>query len=378
MRFKLVTGLVAAMLGLAASTLAAERDIPAWHKADPGTHAFLGDDGGGVDTATVCDTADRYRDWLDYQHPSGCRTFQHDLPVVIEIVTFDPAKDTVHFHDGDLGLPIAKVQIPSKRFVGYIRLDELHPIIPAGTTIHLNRIGNETFELHPRAKIGGRGEHGIQLGDHVTAKVIRYDPSSEDEWDLHVTILDGEHAGQSGWMLSTVSADADDGHPVFQYSDAMISIPAAVAALARFNCKDLAPRSGAYESGKFDAAFKELQPLANERCPEAEHLLGVMYAEGQGVQKDLVHAYALLLLAYSDGMTPVGKTAVIPVLGDDEHTLEIVQFGAELSADQLDSARPLRRSLHKKEGSSQTRKRQVPLRSPIRSRRFVPGSPATS
>ena len=262
MRFKLITTeIVAAMLCLAAAAFAAEKDIPAWHKADPGTHAFLGDDGGGVDTATVCDTADQYRDWLDRlddRHSPGCQTFQHDLPVVIETVTFDPTKDTVHFHDGDLGLPIAKVQIPSKRFVGYMRIDELHPIIPAGTTIHLNRIGNETFELYPRAKIGGQSEHGIQLGDHVTEKVITYDPSIEDECDLHVTILDGEHAGQSGWMLSTVSADADDGHPVFQYSDAMISIPAAVAALARFNCKDLAPRSGAYESGNFDAAFKEV------------------------------------------------------------------------------------------------------------------------
>jgi hypothetical protein len=140
MRFRLVaTKVVAAMLGLAASALAAEKDVPAWHKADPGTHAFLGDDGGGVDTATVCDTADRYRDWLDRlddQHSPGCRTFQHDLPVVIAIVTFDPAKDVVHFHDGDVGLPIAKVRIPSKGFVGYIRLDELHPIIPAGTIIH--------------------------------------------------------------------------------------------------------------------------------------------------------------------------------------------------------------------------------------------------
>ena len=62
MRLKVVTMEVfAAMLGLVAAALAAEKDVPAWHKADPGTHAFLGDDGGGADTATVCATADNYR-----------------------------------------------------------------------------------------------------------------------------------------------------------------------------------------------------------------------------------------------------------------------------------------------------------------------------
>ncbi len=253
MRFKLVTTkVVAAMLGLAASALAAEKDVPAWHKADPGTHAFLGDDGGGVDTATVCDTADRYRDWLDQQHPPGCQTFQHDLPVVVQIVTFDPAKDIVHFHDGDLGLPIAKVHISSKRFVGYIRLQELHPIIPAEAVVQFKKVGNGTIEFLVGNDIDFK--HGIQLGDHVTAKILKYDPSNDDDW-LHVTILDGEHAGQSGWMRPA-GAEADDGHPIDQFTDAVISIPAAVAALARFNCKDVVPRSGAYESGNFDAAFK--------------------------------------------------------------------------------------------------------------------------
>ncbi len=49
--------------------------------------AFLGDDGGGVETRTVCGTADRYRDWLEGEHPSGCHTFQRELPVIIEVVT---------------------------------------------------------------------------------------------------------------------------------------------------------------------------------------------------------------------------------------------------------------------------------------------------
>jgi hypothetical protein len=44
---------------------AADNTVPSWRKALLGTRdAYLGDDGGGVNTATVCDTADRYRDWL--------------------------------------------------------------------------------------------------------------------------------------------------------------------------------------------------------------------------------------------------------------------------------------------------------------------------
>ncbi len=138
----------------------ADKDAPAWKKAAPGTHAFLGDDGGGVNTATVCDTADGFRDWLKYEHPRGCQTFQHDLPVVIEVVTFDPVED----EQGTVGLPIVKVHIPSRRFVGYLQLLALHPVIPAGTVVHFKKTGNETFELFPTSKIGsGKDDKGLDL-----------------------------------------------------------------------------------------------------------------------------------------------------------------------------------------------------------------------
>jgi hypothetical protein len=55
-----------------------------------GTHAFLGDDGGGVNTATECDTADRFRDWLNMESAPGCQTFQQDLPIVIESYCWTP------------------------------------------------------------------------------------------------------------------------------------------------------------------------------------------------------------------------------------------------------------------------------------------------
>jgi hypothetical protein len=97
-----------------------------------------------------------------------------------------------------------------------------------------------------------------------------------------------------------------------------------------------------YESGDYSGALKEIEPLAKPDCPEALHLLGVMYGKGQGVTQDLVRAYALLLVAYGAGMTPVGGSgAVMPALGDDPNELEIVQFGAKLTPTQLSRAEEL-------------------------------------
>jgi len=339
-------GTVAAIIALVSLAVGGEEDVPAWKKPAPGTRAFLGDDGGGVDTATVCSTVDEYRSWLDDEHPRGCKSFQHGLPVVIETVIFDPAKDTEPIGYNNLrvpvvvGLPIVKVRIPTTRFTGYLRLDELQPVIPPGTVIQFKVSGTNTLKLFPN---GNTQDHAIELGDHVTVKVITYEPS------LHVTIIDGEHAGQSGWMSSFLVADANDGVLIDQFSQAIVS-SAGLGAAAGFNCHDVVPHSGASDNGNFVAAFKELEPLANARCPEAEHLLGVMYAEGRGVQKDVAHAFALLLLAYSDGVTPVGKKVFVPVVGDDENALEIVQFGAQLTSEQLDLAEGMATKFAQKRG----------------------------
>jgi hypothetical protein len=68
-----------------------ENKVFAWKNHIVGTYAFLGDYGGGANTATVCDTADRYRDWLKMESAPGCQTFQSDLPIVIEVVLLDAA-----------------------------------------------------------------------------------------------------------------------------------------------------------------------------------------------------------------------------------------------------------------------------------------------
>jgi hypothetical protein len=212
-----VAGATAAAVAFRAPSFGAQQGGLAWKEPVPGARAYLGDDGGGVNTVTVCETADRFRDWLEGEHPLGCQTFQHDLPTIIEIVTYDPVAD----RQGDVGLPIAKVHIPSRQFVGYLRLLALHPIVPSGAVIHFKRVGNESFELFPIETIGSDKERGTDLGHEVSAKVIRYDPSADDKWDLHVTILDGPRAGESGWMLS-FGADSDDGKPMDRFDGAVI------------------------------------------------------------------------------------------------------------------------------------------------------------
>jgi hypothetical protein len=141
--------------------------------------------------------------------------------------------------------------------------------------------------------------------------------------------------------------------PIILFSTFLLLGPATLCAAKPFNCEDIIPRSEAYDRGNYDVAFREIEPIAKQRCPEAEHLLGVMYAKGRGVQQDLVQAYALLLLADVDGMEPVGKAAV-PTAGDDASELEIVQFGAQLTAKQIDQAESLATKLSERRGKFAT------------------------
>ncbi len=53
-------------------------------------------------------------------------------------------------------------------------------------------------------------------------------------------------------------------------------------------------------------------------------------------------------------MSPVGKKAAVPVVGDDENELEIVQFGAQLTAEQIDRGEKLALVLAKARGAFAT------------------------
>ncbi len=295
---------------------------PPWLELRNGVQAYTDDDGGDATTLTVCDSSQAWLDWADTESDKHCTHRPKGMAVTI-------ASDKI------VAIDLGPNNPP--RYVVFIRADDsswsgwtgtlgLKPRIPPHTQLHVGGL---------EARLAPKQDSGFNVGDDLpkgtVAELISQDPKSDR--DLYVRVGD-----RRGWLLSLdVAAEV-----TFQ--------PAESGSLTwQFDCGDLAPRSHFYDTGDYGRAFKEVEPLANERCTEAEHLLGVMYAQGRGVQKDFVHAYALLLLAYSDGMAPNGKTAVIPVLGDDEDELEIVQFGAQLTADQLDSAEILAKEARTKE-----------------------------
>jgi hypothetical protein len=139
---------------------------------------------------------------------------------------------------------------------------------------------------------------------------------------------------------------------ILAQTDGAVALPVPAAqALGKtndepFDCYAVEPRSHDYEVGNYAQAFKEIESLAKEQCPKAEHLLAVMYAKGQGVKRDLVRAYAWLLLAFSEGVTPFGGSgAGAPLLGDDSEEFEIIRFGAQLTDEQLVEAERLASSM---------------------------------
>jgi hypothetical protein len=183
----------------------------AWMQPTPGRAALLGDNGGGASTATICDSADHYRDWLDSNSLSGCTQQIHGARVVIEQLVFDSAKDTA----GEYKMPLAQIRSVDGSWRGYTQLQGLHPLIPKGTVVHFSRHENSTLRLDSSQQT----DDGPDLGDNVTARIERYDPTSAGA-DLYVTIVDGAFAGRSGWMYS-LYADENAGANITGFVDAV-------------------------------------------------------------------------------------------------------------------------------------------------------------
>ena len=157
--------------------------------------------------------------------------------------------------------------------------------------------------------------------------------------------LRGPKSGGSQWP-DDANGVVRSGFPaageVLAQTGGPFTLPLQANSNQQFDCYAAKPRSHYYEIGDYAQAFKEIRALATEQCPQAAHLLAVMYAKGQGVKKDLVRAYALLLVAFSEGVTPFGETeASTPILADDSEEFEIVQFGAQLTDEQLVEAERL-------------------------------------
>ena len=207
-------GSTAFVMALASAALGAE--IPAWHKAAPGTEAFLGDDGGGSDTATVCDTVDHYRAWInDEDHPGwlnvGAWTLRHNRSGHLRCGSRQRGTRDEFL---ELGTPIAKIKIltegSAEKVIGYTAVHELHPAIPQGTLV--SRMGDDTLRLYdPNAK------QAVNIQGPFTARLVKYDPTDDTEL---ITIVSGKDVGKSGWIRGILVAEDD--HLVDRFSNAWI------------------------------------------------------------------------------------------------------------------------------------------------------------
>jgi TPR repeat protein len=65
---------------------------------------------------------------------------------------------------------------------------------------------------------------------------------------------------------------------------------------------DLKKGLTAYESGDYATALREWKPLAEQGDPNARHILGLLYYEGQGVPQDFKEAVRWFLLAAGQGL----------------------------------------------------------------------------
>jgi len=250
-----------------------------WLEIRKGVHAYTGEDGGDARTTlTVCNSAQAYLKWIDGVTGADrqCANHPRGEPVTIS------SDDTVD--SGVSGDYVVFIRADDSSWSGWTStIIGLQPGIPAKTKLVVD---SDTVHLAPDEDSDwGTGEI---LGKGTVVELISQDPKSER---LYVSVGDGVSTiVRRGWLFTLGVSVQGAGALAFQ--------PGASTSLSyQFDCDAPVPRSHFYDSGNYSAALKEIEPLAKPGCPQAEHLLGVMYANGQGVQRDLVRAYSLLLLA---------------------------------------------------------------------------------
>ncbi len=74
-----------------------------------------------------------------------------------------------------------------------------------------------------------------------------------------------------------------------------------VVALAAPASAGLPDAIEAYDQGDYASAFAEAMPVAQRGDADAQYLLGYLYARGEGVRTNLVHAYFWYTLAARQG-----------------------------------------------------------------------------
>ena len=91
-------------------------------------------------------------------------------------------------------------------------------------------------------------------------------------------------------------------HPTLIHMASILMTLLVLTPLTRTEAADFQAGMEAYDRGDFTAALRELRPLVEQGHAEAQALLGVMYAEGNGVPQDDVEAVKWFRKAAEQGV----------------------------------------------------------------------------
>ncbi len=174
-----------------------------WVRLHVGMTLYTGTDGGDATTLTVCPTVAQYLAFAGVGGSGNVAECSHRKPDVAAIVEeIVPANADDPFH-----APYVKLRAADGSWSGYTDIIGQQVAIPVGTTLVFTKSGGESLRLAPRQ--GSNLHSGPNLGDSVTVKVLHYFPNTNDR-SLYVTVLDGEYAGQNGWMF-TMDGETENG-----------------------------------------------------------------------------------------------------------------------------------------------------------------------
>ena len=230
-----------------------------WDRLHVGLRVYTGDDGGDATTQTICSTLSLYLATFYESNTPRCKHIKRGQPATVEAIIASKASDA----DAGSGAPHVELRATDATWSGFTTVIPLQPAIPIGTVLVMKKEGNATLNLAPRQ--GSDLNAGPDLGDKVTVKVLHYYPKTGDR-SLYVTVLDGNRAGQNGWMFAN-DAETPDGYSGFTLTYAFASPQPTIDPMKRTYTltsklrafSDLQTCKDAFNAMESDAAYKNLR-----------------------------------------------------------------------------------------------------------------------
>lgn len=158
-----------------------------WSEVRPGVKVYIGGDSDAA-SQTVCPNLTTYLRYEQTGKAPNCIHVAHGMPAVVESVI--PCTRT----DPSFGYetPRALVRAIDGTLRGVTTAGNFQPNIRPGIILKLHRDWGA-----PLSMVGANKQ--INLGTAATVRLLRYEPKADAGRTLYVRVLDGPHAGESGW-----------------------------------------------------------------------------------------------------------------------------------------------------------------------------------